>query len=95
MYLKTSLIFKKYLYNFFRIWKCFENKLFIYLFNIDIVNIIFSCILMFIYINSLIVIWNFLIFFLNTYLRFLINYVILISIDKKLKYLVKLTFYKI
>ena len=61
----------------------------------DIVNMIFSYILVFIYINFLIIIWNFFIFSLDIYSRFLINYIIFINIDKGLKYLVKLAFYRI
>ena len=95
MYLRINLVFKRYLYNFFRAWKCFEDGLFIYLFNVDIINTIFNYILIFIYINFLIAVWNFLIFSLNTYFRFLINYMISIDINKGLKYLVKLIFYRI
>ena len=56
MYLRASLVLKKYLYNFFKIWKCSKNRLFIYLFNINIMNIIFNYILILIYINFLIII---------------------------------------
>ena len=58
-------------------------------------NIIFNCVLMFIYISFLIVIWNFLISFLDVCFRFLINYIVFIDINKGLEYLVKLVFYKI
>ena len=95
IYLKTNLIPKKYLYSFFRVWKYSENKLLIYLFNMNIVNIIFNYISILIHINFLITVWNFLTFFLDTCPRFLINYIIFINIDKGLKYLVKSVFYKI
>ena len=95
VYLRVNLIFKKYLYNFFRIWKYFKNRLFIYLFNMNIINMIFNCILVFIYISFLIVVWNFLISFLNICPRFLISCVVFIDIDKGLKYSIKLTFYRI
>ena len=56
---------------------------------------IFNYIPMFIYINFLIVVWNFLTFFLDAYPRFLINYIASINIGKGLKCLIKLVFYRI
>ena len=58
-------------------------------------NVIFNYILIFIYINSLIIIWNFLISSLNIYFRFLISYIAPIDISEGLEYLVKLAFYRI
>ena len=61
----------------------------------NIINMISSYIPIFIYINFLIIIWNFLISFLNIYFKFLISYIALININKELEYLVKLAFYRI
>ena len=95
IYLRISLIPKKYLYSFFRVWKCSKDGLLIYLFSIDVVNVISNYIPIFIHINSLIVVWNFLISSLNTYPRFLISHMVPIGIGEGLEYLVKLAFYKI
>ena len=45
--------------------------------------------------SFLIAIWNFLIFFLDIYSRFLMSYITPINIDKGLECSVKLIFYKI
>ena len=95
IYLRASLVFKKYLYSFFRVWKCSKDGLFIYLFSVDIVNVIFNYILVFIYMSFLIAIWNFFIFFLDVCFRFLMSCVVFIDIGEGLEYLVKLAFCRI
>ena len=95
IYLRVSLVPKRYLYSFFKAWKCSKDRLLIYLFNMNVVNIISNYILVLIYISFLIIIWNFFIFFLDIYFRFLTSYIISISINKGLKCLVKLVFYRI